>query len=77
MSHFTNILRYAKPYKKYAIGHIISNVFFALFGTLSFIALKPMLDVIFKNDKIVPATEPIFSGLLEIGKFAKIIQTIT
>lgn len=75
MSHFTNILRYAKPYKKYAIGHIISNVFFALFGTLSFIALKPMLDVIFKKDKIVPATEPIFSGLLEIGKFAENYST--
>ena len=34
MNHFINILRYAKPYKRFAIGHIISNVFFALFGTL-------------------------------------------
>jgi len=75
MSHFTNILRYAKPYKKYAIGHIISNVFFALFGTLSFVALKPMLDVIFKEDKKVPLTEPVFSNLLEIGKFAENYST--
>ena len=75
MSHFTNILRYAKPYKKYAIGHIISNVFFALFGTLSFIALKPMLDVIFDKEKIVPATEPVFSGLLKIGEFAENYST--
>ena len=49
MNHFLNILRYAKPYKRYAVGHIISNVFYALFGTLSFVALKPMLDVIFKK----------------------------
>ena len=75
MSHFTNILRYAKPYKKYAIGHIISNVFFALFGTLSFIALKPMLDVIFKKDKKIPSTEPVFSGIQEIGEFAENYST--
>ncbi|WP_370478252.1 ABC transporter ATP-binding protein [Tamlana flava] len=71
MNHFFNILRYAKPYKKYAIGHIISNVFFALFGTLSFIALKPMLDVIFDNTKTPPETEPVYSGLMDIGHFAE------
>ncbi|ULC58877.1 ABC transporter ATP-binding protein/permease [Flaviramulus sp. BrNp1-15] len=71
MNHFLNILRYAKPYKRYAIGHIISNVFFALFGTLSFIALKPMLDVIFEKDKVAPTSKPAFQGLMEIGDFAE------
>lgn len=71
MNHFYNILKYAKPYKSYAIGHIISNVFFALFGTLSFIALKPMLDVIFKNDKVAPTIAPEWSGILEIGNYAE------
>ena len=75
MSHFTNILRYAKPYKKYAIGHIISNVFFALFGTLSFISLKPMLDVIFDKEKVIPESAPIFEGLLKIGDFAENYST--
>ena len=75
MSHFTNILRYAKPYKKFAIGHIISNVFFALFGTLSFVALKPMLDVIFKKDKKVPDSEPHLTSLMEIGEFAEKYST--
>ncbi len=75
MSHFTNILRYAKPYKKYAIGHIISNVFFALFGTLSFIALKPMLDVIFGEKKVIPTSEPELESLLKIGKFAENYST--
>jgi subfamily B ATP-binding cassette protein MsbA len=69
MSHFTNILKYAKPYKKYALGHIISNIFYALFGTLSFIALKPMLDVIFDKKKQPPATLPKFTNLNEIGDF--------
>lgn len=79
MNHFVNILRYAKPYKSYAIGHIISNVFFALFGTLSFVALKPMLDVIFKENvdpcgkEIAAAeiTKPVFEGLLNIDKYAE------
>ncbi len=71
MNYFYNILKYAKPYKKYAIGHIISNVFFALFGMLSFIALMPMLDVIFKKDKVAPTTPPEWTGLLEIGNYAE------
>ncbi len=71
MNHFLNILQYAKPYKKFALGHIISNVFFALFGTLSFIALKPMLDVIFGKVTVVPSTKPVWSGILEIGSYAE------
>ncbi|MCB4808806.1 ABC transporter ATP-binding protein/permease [Tamlana sp. 62-3] len=77
MNEFFKILRYAKPYKKYAIGHIISNVFFALFGTLSFVALKPMLDVIFEKNIdpctgktiITNPTAPIYKGIWEIGDY--------
>ena len=75
MSHFTNILKYAIPYKRYAIGHIISNVFFALFGTLSFVALKPMLDVIFDQEKVAPITKPIYEGFMKIGDFAESLLT--
>jgi len=71
MSHFTNILKYAKPYKRYAIGHIISNIFYALFGTLSFIALKPMLDVIFDKKKQAPTSIPEYTGLDNLGGFAE------
>ncbi|MFI1743739.1 ABC transporter ATP-binding protein [Thalassobellus sediminis] len=74
MNHFYNILKYAKPYKRFAIGHIISNVFFALFGTLSFVALKPMLDVIFKKEKVAPTIKPEYSSSIEfseLGGFAE------
>ncbi|MDD7884861.1 ABC transporter ATP-binding protein [Flavivirga sp. 57AJ16] len=72
MNHFVNILRYAKPYKRFAIGHIICNIFFALFGTLSFVALKPMLDVIFKQTKDrVPTVKPAWSGLMDMGDYTK------
>ncbi len=71
MGHFTNILKYAKPYKKYALGHVISNVFYALFGTLSFIALKPMLDVIFDKKTLAPKSFPEFKGLNNIKDYAE------
>ena len=79
MNYFLNILRYAKPYKRYAVGHIISNIFFALFGTLSFVALKPMLDVIFRKDvdpcgepiALVTPVKPVYEGLKDIGDYAE------
>jgi len=79
MNHFINILKYAKPYKRFAVGHIISNVFFALFGTLSFVALKPMLDVIFEKNidpctnQIIATkiTKPVYTGIMEIGGYAE------
>ncbi|NNF85295.1 MAG: ABC transporter ATP-binding protein [Winogradskyella sp.] len=71
MHHFLNILRYAKPYKSFAIGHIIANIFFALFGTLSFVALKPMLDVIFKQENIFLDKKPEWTGLMNIGDYAE------
>lgn len=50
MSYFKKILPFALPYKRFAYLNIFFNVLYALFSTLSFIALIPVLKVIF-NDK--------------------------
>lgn len=50
MSYFKKILPFALPYKRYAYLNIFFNILYALFSTLSFIALIPVLKVIF-NDK--------------------------
>ncbi|WP_242157731.1 ABC transporter ATP-binding protein [Aestuariivivens sediminis] len=72
MNHFFNILRYARPYKHFAIGHIISNVFFALFGALSFVALIPMLDILFeKKDEAFQIVKPVYQGLSNLKDFYK------
>ena len=71
MSHFTNILKYAKPYKAYAIGHLISNVFYALFGALSFVALIPMLDILFQKDAVAPLVKPVYQGFGSLKDFYK------
>jgi len=71
MNYFRKIIRFAKPYKAYAIGNIIANVFYALFSALSFIALIPMLDVLFSDD-VKPVTEkPVYTGIGEAKVFFK------
>jgi subfamily B ATP-binding cassette protein MsbA len=72
MNQFVNILKYAKPYKRYALGHIISNILYALFGALSFVALIPMLDILFEQkDKTQVITKPVYEGIAHLNTFYK------
>lgn len=63
MKYFKKILRYAQPYKGYAWMNILSNIFYALFGTLAMVSLFPMLSVLFDNTKR-RETAPEWEGLL-------------
>jgi len=71
MEYFKKIIRFALPYKRYAILNIIFNVFYALFSALSFIALIPMLDVLFEQDKIKAIKEPVYTGISGIKDYYK------
>jgi len=51
MNYLKPILRYAIPYKFYALLNIISNIFYAFFGTLSMLSLLPMLKVLLGDSK--------------------------
>ncbi|QSS96857.1 ABC transporter ATP-binding protein [Psychroflexus sp. ALD_RP9] len=51
MTYFKKIIRFAIPYKRFAILNIIANVFYAIFSALSFLALIPMLDVLFGQNE--------------------------
>ena len=68
MNYLKPILRYAIPYKFYAILNIISNVFYAFFGTLSMISLFPMLKVLFGDSKPV-LVKPVWQGIGKITAF--------
>jgi len=68
VKYFKKILRYAIPYKGYAWLNIISNVFYALFGTLAFVSLMPMLKVLFDNSQKI-TEKPTFNGILELGAY--------
>lgn len=68
MSNFKKIVRYALPYKKYAYLNILFNILYALFSTLSFMALIPMISVIFDDTKKVH-TEPVYTGIGDIREY--------
>ena len=70
MNYFRKILRYAIPYKTYAWLNIISNVFYALFGTLAMISLFPMLSVLFgKTERL--QIKPTWTGLADAREYGE------
>ena len=69
MNYFKKILRYAIPYKSYAWLNIISNLFYALFGTLAMISLFPMLTVLFDKTKQLNV-KPEWTGITDIKDYA-------
>jgi len=62
MIYFKKILKYARPYKLYAILNIIFNLFYAIFSALSFIVLMPLFQVIFKTGENISYKKPIYEG---------------
>ncbi|WP_314278715.1 ABC transporter ATP-binding protein [Capnocytophaga sputigena] len=62
---------YLLPYKRQAFLNVFFNILYSLFSALSFVALIPMLDVLF--GKAQPITEaPVYSGnLLDLGSYGK------
>ncbi len=68
--NFKKIIPYLKPYKSSVILNIIFNILYALFSTLSFISLIPMLDVLFKDaEKVVE--KPVYEGIWHISSYGK------
>lgn len=80
MSNFKKIVRFALPYKKYAYLNVFFNILYALFSTLSFIALIPMISVIFDDTKKV-RVKPVYTtiGHLKdyLGEYLNYYVTIT
>ncbi|PHK32687.1 antibiotic ABC transporter ATP-binding protein [Nostoc linckia z16] len=68
MSNFKKIMRFAKPYKKHVALNIFFNVLYALFSSLSFVALIPMLSVLFDDTKR-RYTKPVYEGYEHLKKY--------
>jgi subfamily B ATP-binding cassette protein MsbA len=54
---FTLLKRFIPPYKGWVISNIIFNILGAIFGAFSFLALSPILGILFGTQKMV--TEPV------------------
>src|SRR5699024_8978125 len=70
MNHFKKILRYVYPYKRFAFLNIFFNILYALFSTLSFVALIPVLEIIF-SDKREAAVKPTYEGFSSATDYAQ------
>lgn len=71
MEYFKKIIRYALPYKKFGYLNILFNILYALFSTISFLVLMPLLEVIFKPDKAPITSVPNFEGITKLIDFFK------
>jgi subfamily B ATP-binding cassette protein MsbA len=70
MNNFKKIFPFVIPYKKYAYMNIFFNVLYALFSTLSFVSLIPMMQVLFDQTKR-NTTMPVYKGIWELKKYGE------
>ncbi len=71
MDYIKKLSRFIIPYKRYAFLNIFFNILYALFGTLSFVSLMPMLKVLLKTAEPI-AEKPLksnYDGILEYGNY--------
>jgi subfamily B ATP-binding cassette protein MsbA len=70
MNYFKKIIRFAKPYKKYAFLNILFNILYAIFNVLSVLAFIPVLNILFKQENKIIA-QPVYAGINSIGVYTK------
>lgn len=70
MSYYKKLYRFATPYKKEIYLNIFFNVLYALFSTLSLIAVIPVLKVIFNDTKAVQI-KPVYTGWENLKGFSQ------
>ncbi|CAM1348276.1 ABC transporter ATP-binding protein [Tenacibaculum crassostreae] len=71
MNYFKKIIKYAIPYKKYGYLNILFNILYAIFSTLSFLVLMPMLKIIFEPNAPKITKKPSYHGLTSAIDFFK------
>ena len=64
------IFPFIKPYKFHVVWNVVYNILYALFSTLSFIALIPMMQVLFAQAEKI-TEKPTYTTIWEIPTFAK------
>ncbi len=68
MNYFKKIILFALPYKRFAFLNIIFNILYAFFSALSFVALIPMLNVLFDKTPKVDV-EPVYTGIFDLQNY--------
>lgn len=64
------IFPFTSKYKRHIVGNVAFNILYALFSTLSFVALFPLMEVLFKMNESV-FEKPKYEGIFEIDSYLK------
>ena len=70
MNYFKQILRFARPYRKYVFLNILFNILYAIFNVLSVLAFIPVLNILFKQENKI-TSQPIYNGISSAGSYIK------
>ena len=70
MNNFKRIFSFIIPYKRYAYLNIFFNVLYALFSTLSFMSLIPMMQVLFDQTKR-NTIKPVYTEIWQLKEYAE------
>lgn len=68
MSHFKDILKYEREYRKFTLLNILFNIFYAIFNVLSVLAFIPVLNILFGVDKAI-YKKPVYNGISNLGSY--------
>ncbi|WP_396174718.1 ABC transporter ATP-binding protein [Flavobacterium sp.] len=64
------IIPFAEKFKGHIFWNVTFNVLYALFSTLSFVALFPLMEVLFKmNERVIEL--PKYTGITDLGSYGK------
>lgn len=70
MSNYRKILKFAKPYRKFAWLNILFNILYAIFNVLSVLSFIPVLGILFgKEEKVY--TKPTYQGITKLFDYLK------
>ena len=68
--NFKKIIPFAKKFKGHIFWNVFFNILYALFSTLSFVALFPLMEVLFNmNEKVTKL--PIYNGIWNLGSYGQ------
>ncbi|WP_172915585.1 ABC transporter ATP-binding protein [Capnocytophaga canimorsus] len=71
-SYLKRFIPFILPYKKHVALNIVFSTLYALFSALSFVALVPMLDIMFNKEATKVYEKPLFpDDLSKMGDYAK------
>src|SRR6218665_803971 len=71
MNNYKKMIPFIKPYKTNAVMNVFYNILYALFSSLSMLALFPMLNILFGEEKPAAHTKPVLNSITDFGSFLK------